>query len=75
MFIVSLIEGDVDFSNKAFRTLKCAKNFAQKIMDETNEWGAVSFGKTLLENEHTVLVRWDQGGSVEEMSIADWLNT
>ena len=37
--------------------------------------GAVSFGKTLHEEEHTVLVRREQNGSVEEMTHAEWLNT
>ena len=75
MFNVALIDGDIEFSTKAFRTLKDAKNFANKLMEQTSEWGAVSFGKTLIDEEHTVLVRWEQNGSVEEMSHADWLNT
>lgn len=74
MFNVELIDGDIEFSMKAFRTLKGAKNFANKLMEQTSEWGAVSFGKTLFDEEHTVLVRWEQDGSVEEMSKADWLN-
>jgi len=75
MFNVELIDGDIEFSMKAFRTLTGAKNFANKLMEQTSEWGAVSFGKTLHEEEHTVLVRWEQDGSVEEMTHAEWLNT
>ena len=54
MFDVALIDGDIEFSMKAFRTLKGAKNFANKLMEQTRELGADSFGKTLHEEEHTV---------------------
>jgi len=72
MFNVTLIDGDIEFSMKAFRTLKGAKNFANKLMEQTSEWGAVSFGKVLFEDQHMVLVRWEQDGSVEEMTHADF---
>ena len=38
MFDVALIDGDIEFSMKAFRTLKGAKNFANKLMEQTSEW-------------------------------------
>lgn len=76
MFNVELIDGEIEFSNKAFRTLQGAKKFAHKIMDETSEWGVLKFGKTLGDEEQDMfLVRWEQGDSVEEMTHAEWLNT
>lgn len=74
MFNVALIDGDIEFSMKAFRTLKGAENFANKLMEQTSECCAVSFGKTLFEEEQTVLVRWEQDGFVQEMSHAEWQN-
>ena len=70
MFDVALIDGDIEFSMKAFRNLKVRR------ISLTNLWSRQVNGVLFHSvKEHTVLVRREQNGSVEEMTHAEWLNT